>query len=403
MKIAKLGELPPVGEVPDKMHAIVIRQDRYGDPINAMQIEEISVPEIGDDEVLVAVKAAGVNYNNVWACAGYPLDLIGLRQKKGSALDFHIGGSEASGIVYKTGKSVTNVKIGDEVVIQGGIWDPVEPYVVNGGDPVISSSFLSWGYESNWGSFAQFCVVKELQCLPKPGHLSWEEAAVYMLTGATIYRMINRWQPNVVKKGTVALVWGGAGGLGVMALQMIREAGGIPVAVVNSDEKKKICMDLGAVGVINRNNYKHWGGMTEGDIHSEEYIEWRKEVVAFNKEILSFTSGVSPSLVIEHPGESTIPTSLFICSKGGMVVTCGGTSGYVGSFDLRYLWVHQKRIQGSHFASYDECYAVNEMIENKRIRPVLSKVYNFDEIPLAHQLMKENRHPFGNMAIRIGY
>lgn len=403
MKILPLGTLPPLGKIPEKMHAVVIRQNRYGKPIDAMQIEEVNVPEIDEDEALLAVMAAGVNYNNVWACAGYPLDLIAMRQKKGSVLDFHIGGSEASGIVYKTGKNVTGVKVGDEVVIQGGIWDPGDPFIQEGGDAVISNSFSSWGYETNWGSFAQFCVVKDFQCLPKPENLTWEEAAVYMLTGATIYRMINRWQPNVMKEGSVALIWGGAGGLGVMAIQMVRERGGIPIAVVNSEEKKKICLDLGAEGVINRNDYNHWGLMPGGDIHSEEYKLWRKEAISFNKEILSYTSGKSPSIVIEHPGESSIPTSLFVCSKGGMVVTCGGTSGYIGSFDLRYLWVHQKRIQGSHFASLDECIAVNEMIQAKRIVPVLSKAYQFSEIPLAHQLMKDNRHPYGNMAIRVGY
>ena len=398
-----LGSLPPVGVVPRNMLATVIRKERYGDPVQAMQTEEIAVPEINPDEVLIAVISAGVNYNNVWASLGYPVDLIGHRQKKGCPHDFHIGGSDAAGIVYKTGSAVSRVKVGDEVVVQGGIWDHKDPFVLSGGDPVLSPSFRAWGYEINWGSFAQFCVVKDYQCLPRPQNLSWDESAVYMLTGATIYRMLFHWQPNTLKKDDVVLIWGGAGGLGVMAIQLVREFGGIPVAVVNNEEKAGICRELGAAGVVNRSNYTHWGMMPSGDIHSDESEAWRNEAMRFSKDVKKAAGDRMPAIVIEHPGEMTMPSSLLACRQGGMVVTCGGTTGYAGSFDLRYLWVLQKRIQGSHFASLDECFMVNQLVEDNRLNPVLSKVYSLDEVGQVHQMMLENLHPHGNLAVRIGY
>ncbi len=172
-----LPALPPVGEVPARMLAAVIRQDRLGDPISAFQIEEMETPAIGPDEVLVAVMAAGINYNNVWAAQGIPIDVIAVRQRAGETADYHIGGSDASGIVYAVGTEVTDVEVGDEVIIHHGYWDRNDPWVKAGRDPMIAPSAKIWGYETNYGAFGQFTVAQAHQCLPKPPHLSWEEAA----------------------------------------------------------------------------------------------------------------------------------------------------------------------------------------------------------------------------------
>ncbi|MCX7997688.1 MAG: alcohol dehydrogenase catalytic domain-containing protein, partial [Leptospiraceae bacterium] len=182
-EIVPVGTLPPLGVVPKKMYASVIRPERYGEPINAFQIEQIDIPDIKPDEVLVAVMAAGVNYNNVWAALGYPVDVIAARNKKGEPERFHIGGSDASGIVYKVGSEVKDLKVGDEVVIHCGMWDKDDPWVKAGKDPMFAPSQLIWGYETNWGSFAQFTKVQAHQCLHKHSHHSRDEADAYMLVG----------------------------------------------------------------------------------------------------------------------------------------------------------------------------------------------------------------------------
>ena len=117
-----IGDAPPIGEIPSKMHSWLIRPERFGQPMKAFQEEVINTPEIADDEVLVYVMAAGVNYNNVWAGLGVPVNVIGARNKIGEPEEFHIGGSDASGIVYKVGKDVTTSKVGDEVVLHCGSW-----------------------------------------------------------------------------------------------------------------------------------------------------------------------------------------------------------------------------------------------------------------------------------------
>ena len=208
----EIGEMPPLGHVPKQMYASLIRAERFGQPRDAFKIEVIDVPEVGPKQVLVWVMAAGTNYNNVWAALGSPVNVIGARQRQGATEDFHIGGSDASGIVWATGPEVTNVKVGDHVVLSCGMWDENAPDILAGGDPIMSSSNKIWGYEENWGSFAQFTLVDHYQCYPKPKQLTWEAAAAYMLVGATAYRMLMNWTPHTVREGDVVLVWGGAGG-----------------------------------------------------------------------------------------------------------------------------------------------------------------------------------------------
>lgn len=397
-----IGTAPPVGEVPTKMHGWLIRQDRFGKPTKAFQKEVIDVPAIKDDEVLVYVMAAGVNYNNVWAGLGVPIDVIGIRNKLGEPEEFHIGGSDASGIVYKIGKDVTNVKVGDEVVVHCGSWGKDCQAVKTGKDPMYDPTFKIWGYETNYGSFAQFTKVQDHMVLPKPKHLNWEEAASYMLVGATAYRMLMAWVPNNVKKDDVVLVWGGAGGLGCMAIQIAAAMGAKPIAVVSDESKFDYCMQLGAVGCLNRKDFDHWGMMPHWKDESA-YAKWAKGARNFGKaiwDILGERRGVD--VVFEHPGETTIPTSIFVCETGGMVVVCAGTTGFNATLDLRYHWMRQKRLQGSHFANDEQAIGVNDLVIAGKVDPCMSKAFTYEELPESHQLMFDNKHPHGNMSVLIG-
>jgi len=400
-----LGEMPPPGHVPTQMHAQLIRQDRFGEPLKAFRPEVVDVPaELKPDEVLVWVMAAGINYNNVWAGLGSPVDVIAARKKDkdfGDDLPFHIGGSDASGIVWKTGSAVTELKRGDHVVVHCGMWKADCPTIEAGGDPMFSPSFRIWGYETNFGSFAQFTRVQAHQCLPKPKHLTWEAAAAYMLVGATAYRMLMSWPPHTVRPGDVVLVWGGAGGLGCQAIQIAKAAGGIPIAVVSSDDKVEFCRQIGAKGCVNRKQFTHWGMMPHWK-DTAAYGAWAKGARAFGAALWeALGERRNPRIVFEHPGEDTVPTSIFVCDTGGMVVICAGTTGYNAVADLRYLWMRQKRFQGSHFANDDDARALNTLVLAGKVDPCLSETFGFDQIGHVHQLMHDNRHPHGNMACLV--
>lgn len=387
--------------MPRTMLAQVIRAERFGEPRDAFKQEVVAVPALGPRDVLVYVMAAGVNYNNVWAAMGIPVDVIKARQKKGEPEAFHIGGSDASGVVWAVGDAVTSVRVGDEVVVHCGMWDADDPHVAAGNDPMLAPSQRIWGYETNWGSFAQYAKVQDHQCVPKPARLTWEEAAAYMLVAATAYRMLHGWPPNVVGPGDPVLVWGGGGGLGSMAIQIVRAAGGRPVAVVSDESKRAYCQNLGAVGVIDRRKFDHWGKLPRWS-DEIEYSVWQAGARKFGAAFWdALGEKQSPAIVFEHPGEATLPTSCFLCQTGGMIVICAGTTGYNATLDLRYHWMRQKRLQGSHFANDSQALGVNALVDDGRVDPCLSKVVAFADTGLCHQWMRDNQHPSGNMAILI--
>ena len=106
-------------------------------------------------------------------------------------------------------------------------------------------------------------------------------------------------------------------------------------------------------------------------------------------------------IVFEHPGEQTFPVSCLVVKRGGMVVFCAGTTGFNLTFDARYVWMRQKRVQGSHFAHLKQASAANRFVLEQRIDPCMSEVFAWDHIPLAHMKMWKNQHPPGNMAVMV--
>ncbi len=379
MKRLDLGVVPPtIGAIPELMKAVTIRKEREGEPGKAMQIEEVPVPEVGANEVLVLTMAAGVNFNGVWAARGRPVSVFKMHKEP-----FHIAGSDSAGIVWKVGSEVKRWKPGDHVVTHCNQSCGQCPEC-NGLDPLACEQQRIWGYETSWGSFAQFHKVQAQQLVAKPQHLSWEEAASYGLTYFTAYRMlIDRAQ---VKPGELVLVWGAAGGLGVFALQLCRLLGAQSIAIVGSEEKAALVKEYGATYVINRKNYD----FTKG-------IEATK---AFGQEIRRLSGGRDPEVVFEHVGKETFPTSVLVAKRFGRIVICGATSGYDLNFDVRHLWMRQKSIIGSHFANAYEAERANRLVHDGKIKPVLDEVFPFERTPEAHQQMADNKHK-GKLAIRI--
>ena len=395
-EIYNIGEMPPLGYVPNKMHAWVIRKDRHGNPMQSFKEEEFPVPEIGPNEVLIFVMAAGVNYNGVWAGLGVPVSVLDMTKK-----DYHIAGSDASGIVWKVGSDVKKWKVGDEVIIHGMQWDH-EDAEVNGGEPMISKTQKVYGYETADGSFAQFTAVQAHQVLRKPPQLSWEESGCYMLTLATAYRMLFGHAPHELKPGEYILIWGASGGLGSMAIQLAKTVGAKPIGIISDNSKSDFIKELGAIGVLNRKDFNCWGEHPDID-DADAYNNYMKEVRKFGKAIWEFTGkGKNVDMVFEHPGETTVPVSCFVVKPGGMVVICAGTTGYNLTLDARYLWMQSKRLQGSHFGNSKQADLANELVIDGAINPCMSEVFDWHGIPDAHEKMMNNEHKGGNMAVLVG-
>jgi len=236
--------------------------------------------------------------------------------------------------------------------------------------------------------------------MDRPRHLTWEESACYTLTLATAYRMLFGHHPHELKPGQNVLVWGASGGLGSYAIQLVNTAGGNAIGVISDESKRGFVMDLGARGVVNRRDFSCWGKLPE--VNTDTYRQWFGEVRKFGKAIWDITGkGVNVDMVFEHPGESTFPVSTFVVKKGGMVVICAGTTGYNLTLDARYLWMHQKRVQGSHFAHLKQAAAANRLMVERRLDPCMSEVFPWAEIPAAHMKMRRNEHRPGNMAVLV--
>jgi crotonyl-CoA reductase len=350
----------------------------------------VATPELAPDEAYVAVMASSINFNTVWTSIFEPLptflflDRLGKESTWGArhALPYHVVGSDAAGVVLRTGSAVRNWKPGDRVTVHCNHVDDQDPSAHD--DAMLAANQRIWGFESNFGGLADLTVVKANQLMPKPAHLSWEEAAVSALCNSTSYRMLC--SPNAVqmRQGDTVLVWGATGGLGGYACQYVLNGGGTPVGVVSSADKVALLNELGVEAVIDRKaaGYRFWS-----DEHTQDEKEWRR----LGKDIRDLV-GRDPEIVFEHPGRQTFGASVFVAARGGTIVTCAATSGYMLEYDNRHLWMKLKRIVSSHFANYREASEANRMIAEGRVQPCLSAVFPLTEVGEAALQVHHNRH-----------
>ena len=360
------------------------------DPRKSLHLQEIALPELAPDEAVIAVMASSINFNTVWSSIFEPVSTFGFLKRLGRESywgarhdqPFHAVGSDAAGVVVRVGSAVRKWKPGDRVVVHCNYVDDQDPTAHN--DSMLADNQRIWGFETNYGGLADLSVVKANQLMPKPAHLSWEEAAVNALCNSTSYRMLV--SPNAVqmKQGDAVLIWGASGGLGGYAVQYVLNGGGTPIGVVSSPEKVELLHDLGVEHVIDRRaaGYRFWA-----DEHTQDESEWRR----LGKDIRSMI-GRDVDIVFEHPGRQTFGASVYVAGRGGTIVTCAATSGFMIEYDNRHLWMKLKRIVSSHFANYAEAWQANQLICEGRIQPILSAVHPLEEVGEAAYQVHHNLH-----------
>ncbi|GAB3213934.1 crotonyl-CoA carboxylase/reductase [Marinactinospora thermotolerans] len=394
---AAVRDLP----IPETYRGAVVLEDdvemfdgipiRDRDPAKALTVREVPTPEPGPGEALVAVMASSINYNTVWSSIFEPAPTFGFLKRYARSVPsaashdqpFHVLGSDMSGVVLRTGPGVQRWKAGDKVVAH---CLSVELSAADGhDDSMLDPDQRIWGYETNYGGLAQLSLVKSNQLMPKPAHLTWEEAAVSGLVNSTAYRQLISRNGAHIKLGDVVLIWGAAGGLGSYATQLALRAGAIPVCVVSSERKAELVRSQGAELIIDRaaEGYRFWK-----DPETPDPSEWKR----FGRRIRELTGGDDPDVVFEHPGRETMGASVYVARRGGTIVTCASTSGYRHEYDNRYLWMGLKRIVGTHFANYREAWEANRLIAKGTVHPTLSAVYRLADVGLAARRVHENTH-----------
>ncbi|ROS42442.1 crotonyl-CoA carboxylase/reductase [Amycolatopsis thermoflava] len=394
---AEVGALP----VPEAYRGVTVHADEAGmfdgipsrdkDPRKSLHVDEVPTPEPGPGEALIAVMASAINYNTVWTSIFEPIPTFKFLQRYGKLSPlakrhdqpYHVVGSDAAGVVLRTGPGVHRWKPGDEIVAHCLNVELEGPDGHN--DTMLDSDQRIWGFETNFGGLAELALVKANQLMPKPDHLTWEEAACPGLVNSTAYRQLVTTNGANMKQGDVVLIWGASGGLGSYATQFALNGGAIPVCVVSSPEKAEIVRRMGAELVIDRNaeGYRFWK-----DENTQDPKEWQR----FGARIRELTGGDDPDIVFEHPGRETFGASVYAARKGGTIVTCASTSGYLHQYDNRYLWMNLKRIIGSHFANYRESWEANRLIAKGLIHPTLSRTYSMTETGQAALDVHRNAH-----------
>ncbi len=387
--------------LPEAYQAVTVHKDetemfeglstREKDPRRSLHLEDVALPELGPGEAYVAVMASAINYNTVWTSIFEPLSTFGFLERYGRSsplarkhdLPYHVVGSDLAGVVLKAGPGVHAWQPGREVVAHC-LSVELESYEGHN-DTMLDPEQRIWGFETNFGGLAHIALVKANQLMPKPPHLTWEEAASPGLVNSTAYRQLVSRNGAGMKQGDNVLVWGASGGLGGYATQYALNGGATPVCVVSSDEKAEICRRMGAELIIDRRgeDFRFWK-----DEQTQDPKEWRR----FGKRIRELTGGEDVDIVFEHPGRETFGASVYAARKGGTIVTCASTSGYMHEYDNRYLWMNLKRIVGSHFANYREAWEANRLIAKGQIHPTLSRTYAMDEVGQAAYDVHQNLH-----------
>ena len=388
-------------EVPDSYQAVVVRKDeasmfegmdsRDKDPRKSLHVQEVATPELGPGEAIVAVMASSINFNTVWTSIFEPVSTFSFLERYGRLneltkrhdLPYHVVGSDLAGVVLRVGPGVSKWKPGDRVVAHC-LSVELEDHQGHD-DTMMDPQQRIWGFETNFGGLATLALVKANQLMPKAEHLTWEEAASPGLVNSTAYRQLVSHHGGQMKQGDTVLIWGASGGLGSYATQYALNGGAVPVCVVSSPEKAAIARSMGADLVIDRSaeGYTFW---------KDEHTQDTKEFQRFGKRIRELTGGDDPDIVFEHPGRETFGASMYVTRRGGTVVTCASTSGYMHEFDNRYFWMNLKRLIGSHFANYRESWEANRLIAKGRIHPTLSKAYPMEEVGQATYDVHRNLH-----------
>ncbi|GGS27346.1 crotonyl-CoA reductase [Streptomyces humidus] len=356
----------------------------------SLRVGPVPMPVLDVDEVLVAVMASSINYNTVWSATFEPLPtftfLERLGRQGGSAarhdLPYHVLGSDASGVIVRVGQGVRRWRVGDHVVVSCVHVDDQEP--ATHADGMLGGEQRIWGFETNFGGLAHYAVVRASQLLPKPPHLTWEEAACTMLCASTSYRMLVSDRGARMKQGDVVLIWGATGGLGAYAVQLVKNGGGVAVGVVGSEEKAARLRNLGCDVVINREEI----GLGAVPSSGAETIEMGKRL----GRVIRSATGEDPHITFDYIGKATFGISVFVTRRGGTVVTCGSSTGYQHDFDNRYLWMNLKRIVGSHAANLQEQAECNRLFRLGQLVPVLSSVFPLSEVAEATRWVQQNRH-----------
>lgn len=342
------------------MKAIVFHQ--HGGP-GVLKYEDGPEPVPRANDALVRVKACALNHLDLWVRRGLPNVPIPLP---------HIPGSDIAGEIAKIGADVTNVRVGQKVVLAPLVSCGKCPACLAGLDNYCRQA-TNLGYMID-GGCAEFVRAPEVNCLPYPENLKWEEAAAIPLVFQTAWHMlITRAQ---LQPGEDVLILGAGSGVGSAAIQIAKFFGAGVIATAGSDEKLAKAKELGADHLINHKSHK------------------------IRDEVRRITNKRGVDVVFEHVGTATWEDSLASLAPAGRLVTCGATTGYDAKVDLRFLFSRQLSLLGSYMGTKSELHTVMKLVAAGRLKPVVDRIFPLAQAAAAHAYL-ESGSQFGKVVLTV--
>ena len=340
------------------MKAVLFRE--HGGP-EKLRYEELPVPKIGPQDVLVRVKACALNHLDLWVRQGSPAYAVPLP---------HVGGSDVSGTVEQTGAQVEGIAVGTQVFVSPGIscWNC--EFCLAGRDNMCRTYHLLGA--GRHGGYAEYVNVPFRNVLPIPENVTVEQAAAFPLVSVTAFHML--FGLAKLQTGETMLVMGAGSGVGMMAVQLAKLAGARVITTVGSDDKIPKAVILGADAVIN---------------HSKEKVSERVKLL---------TEGRGVDVVVEHIGPEVWDSCLESLSKGGRLITCGATTGGDVTLNLRSLYSRQLTVKGSYMGTRAELVKAAELMGQKRLVAVIDRTFPLQEARAAQELMVSRKF-FGKIVL----
>lgn len=337
--------------------------ENHGD-ISALKKGNLPLPEPGEREVRVHLKASSLNHLDLFVLHGIPGVKLPLP---------HIAGADGAGVVDKVGKGVTRWKEGDEVILDPGISCGRCVYCLQG-EHSLCKTFHLLG-EHRDGTFASHIVVPEENLFPKPAHLSFQEAAALPLTFLTAWRML--FTRGKMQAGETLLIHGIGGGVALACLQLALKAG-LQVAVTSHEEEKL-------------EKARHLGAHLT--------IHYQKERIT--QAMKAWTGGEGVDGVVDSVGKATWGDSLKCCRRGGKILTCGATTGPNPEEEIRLIFWKQLSILGSTMGSKEDIRRMLAFVAHHRITPIIDQVFPLQEGEKGYRRMEEGKQ-FGKIVFTHG-
>ncbi len=333
------------------MKAAVFREYNK-DPTKVVKIEDIDVPKIKANEVLIKVESASYNYNDLWAIWGEPVK---------TPLP-HISGSDVAGTVVEIGEDVSKFKVGDRVVSHSNMSCRICEQCTAGREYDCKDRNI-WGFQTGplWGGFAQYTHLPEVNVAKLPENVSFEDAAAISMVGMTAWHMLVG-RARIIPGQTV-LIMGGTSGVGMAGIQIAKLYNCNVIATAGNQQKMDKCLEIGADNVVN---------------HRE--ADW-------NKKVREITKKEGVDVVFEHIGKNVFPQEVSLLKMGGTLVATGATTGYDSTLDLRFLFFKGTNLLGSTQGTKAELEQVIYWVSKNKIKPLIATTLPFSNMVEGHVMM----------------